>query len=120
MAGTQARQEQQAKPKEKEGGSAPKNINSEATPVVAPKPVVEPQRPNPVVAAEVPRAGADPTQGAAPVRGPGTGAGGLGTGTGSGLGGSGSGGGGGVAATPAVTSRTVWPTRMRSPERSAR
>lgn len=86
------------KRKEKEGGSAPKNIKSEATPVVAPKPIVEPQRPNPVVVAELPRAGADPIQGAAPVRGPGTGAGGIGTGTGSGLGGSGPGGGGGGGA----------------------
>ena len=40
------------KRKEKEGGSAPKNIKSEATPVVAPKPIVEPQRPNPVAVAE--------------------------------------------------------------------
>ena len=90
-------QSQQQKPKEKEGGSAPKNIKSEATPVVAPKPKVEPQRPNPVVAAEVPRQGAAPTQGASDVRGPGTGAGGTGTGTGSGSGGTGPGGGGGVA-----------------------
>lgn len=87
-------QRQQPKPKEKEGGSAPKNIRSEATPIVAPKPRVEPQRPNPVVVAEVPRQGADPTQGASDVRGPGTGAGGTGTGTGSGAGGSGPGGGG--------------------------
>ena len=95
-------QSQQQKPKEKEGGSAPKNIKSEATPVVAPKPKVEPQRPNPVVAAEVPRQGAAPTQGASDVRGPGTGAGGAGTGTGSGTGGSGPGGGGdnGVAEPP--------------------
>jgi protein TonB len=86
--------QRQSKPKEKEGGSAPKNIRSEATPVVAPKPVVEPQRPNPVVVAEVPRQGAAPTQGASDVRGPGTGAGGVGTGTGSGMGGNGPGGGG--------------------------
>ena len=91
---------QQQKPKEKEGGSAPKNIKSEATPVVAPKPKVEPQRPNPIVAAEVPRQGAAPTQGASTVRGPGTGAGGVGTGTGSGAGGSGPGGGGGGVAYP--------------------
>ena len=31
-------QQQTQKPKEKEGGSSPKNIQSEATPVVAPKP----------------------------------------------------------------------------------
>src|SRR4051794_11336005 len=34
-------QKQQPKPKEKEGGSAPKNIKSEATPVVAPRPRIE-------------------------------------------------------------------------------
>ena len=83
-----------SKAKEREGGAAPKNIKSEATPVVAPKPRVEPLIPNPVVVAETPRQGADPTQGASTVAGPGTGAGGLGTGTGSGRGGSGPGGGG--------------------------
>ena len=36
-----AAQAQQPKPKEKEGGSAPKNIKSEATPVVAPKPRID-------------------------------------------------------------------------------
>jgi protein TonB len=88
----------QPKPKEKEGGSAPKNIKSEATPVAAPKPqIVVPPAPQ-IAAAETPRQGAAPTQGAADVRGPGTGAGGSGTGTGSGSGGNGSGGGdGGVA-----------------------
>lgn len=90
-----ARQTDQAKPKNKEGGSAPRNIRSAATPVTAPRPRVEPQRPNPVVVAEIPRQGTAPTQGASDVRGPGTGAGGLGTGTGSGMGGSGPGGGGG-------------------------
>lgn len=96
-----APQAAKAKPKEKEGGSAPKNVTSKATPVVAPKPRVQPQRPNPVVVAEVPRQGADPTQGASNVAGPGTGAGGVGTGTGSGAGGNGSGGGGsGGAAVP--------------------
>lgn len=93
--------EQQQKPKEKEGG-APANIRSQATPVVAPKPIVEPQRPNPIAVTETPNQGAAPTQGAAAVRGPGTGAGGTGTGTGTGSG-SGSGGGGndgGVAFPP--------------------
>ena len=86
--------QQQAKPKEKEGGSAPKNIKSEATPVVAPKPrVVVPPIPQ-IAAAETPRQGTAPTQGASDVRGPGTGAGGVGTGSGSGSGGSGPGGGG--------------------------
>ena len=92
------RQADRSKPKEKEGGSSPENIKSEATPVVAPTPKVEPQIPNPVVVAEVPRQGADPTQGASNVAGPGTGSGGVGTGTGSGLGGSGPGGGGGGGA----------------------
>ena len=103
-----ARQSEQTRPKEKEGGSAPKNIRSEATPVAAPKPKVEPQQPNPVVVAEVPRQGASPTQGASDVRGPGTGAGGLGTGTGSGRGGSGpGGGGGGGVAAPASLVRGI-------------
>jgi protein TonB len=105
-------QEARPKPRDKEGGSAPKNIKSEATEVKAPKPVVKPQIPNPVVASETPRHGAAPTQGASNVAGPGTGAGGTGTGTGSGAGGSGPGGGGdnGVAnpprlVTPVLTGR---------------
>jgi protein TonB len=106
------------KPKEREGGSAPKNIQSEATPVVAPKPKVEPQRPNPIVAAAIPRSGADATQGAAPTPGPGTGAGGIGNGTGSGLGGSGPGGGGGGVAIPARLVRGIsgrdYPPAIRS------
>ena len=76
------------KPKDKEGGSAPKNVKSEATPVVAPKPKVEPQQPNPIVAAETPRQGNESTQGAS-TPGPGTGAGGTGNGSGSGSGGNG-------------------------------
>ena len=96
-------QREQQKPKEKEGGS-PANIRSQATPVVAPKPQVEPQRPNPMAVTETPNQGAAPTQGAANVRGPGTGAGGTGTGTGTGSG-SGSGGGdGGVADPPHLIS----------------
>jgi len=89
------------KPKETEGGS-PANIRSQATPVVAPKPIVEPQRPNPIAVTETPNQGAAPTQGAADVRGPGTGAGGTGTGTGTGSGGGpgGGGGDGGVAYPP--------------------
>lgn len=110
---------EQSRPKEREGGSAPKNIKSEATPVVAPKPRVEPQIPNPVVVAETPRQGADPTQGASNVPGPGTGAGGVGTGTGSGRGGSGPGGGGGGVAVPprlvrGITARDYPPAIMRS------
>lgn len=88
------------KPKQKEGGSSPRNLKSEATPVVAPKPKVEPQRPNPIVVAEVPRQGTAPTQGESTVVGPGIGAGGSGNGSGSGMGGNGPGGGGGGIAVP--------------------
>ena len=99
-------QQQKAKPKEKEGGSAPKNIKSEATPVVAPKPKIETPPVQKIAATETPRQGAAPTQGASDVRGPGTGAGGVGTGTGSGSGGNGPGGGGdgGVADPPHLIS----------------
>ena len=104
--------ERKAKPKDTEGGSAPPNIKSEATPVKAPKPVVAPQKPNPVVVSETPRQGASATQGASPVAGPGTGAGGLGSGTGSGAGGNGSGGGG--------TGGAVVRTRLVTPPLSGR
>src|SRR3954463_10486668 len=70
---------QEARPKEKEGGSAPKNIRSEATPVVAPKPRIETPPINPIATSETPRQGTAPTQGASDIRGPGTGAGGVGT-----------------------------------------
>jgi protein TonB len=100
------KQAQRPRPKEKEGGSAPKNIRSEATPVVAPKPVIEvPVQPT-IAASETPRQGTAPTQGASDVAGPGTGAGGIGTGTGSGAGGSGTGGGGG-GGPPAVPAALV-------------
>ena len=89
-----------AKPKEKEGGSAPKNIRSEATPVVAPKPKIVTPPVQKIATSETPRQGASPTQGASDVRGPGTGAGGVGNGTGSGSGGNGPGGGGGGVAEP--------------------
>ena len=85
----------QPKPKAKEGASSPKNIRSEATPVVAPKPKIVLPAPPTIAVSETPRQGAAPTQGASNVRGPGTGAGGIGTGTGSGGSGSGPGGGGG-------------------------
>jgi protein TonB len=104
---------QQPKPKEKEGGSAPKNIKSEATPVVAPKPRIETPPMQKIAATETPRQGTAPTQGASNVRGPGTGAGGTGTGTGSGAGGTGPGGGGEGAAypphlvTPVLTGRDL-------------
>jgi periplasmic protein TonB len=106
-------QKRQPKPKQKEGGSAPPNIRSEATPVNAPKPkVVIPPVPQ-IAASETPRQGSASTQGSSDRPGPGTGAGGVGTGTGSGAGGNGPGGGGGdngVAepphlATPVLTGR---------------
>lgn len=107
-------QRQQPKPKEKEGGSAPKNIRSEATPVVAPKPRIETPPVQRIAATETPRQGSSPTQGASNVRGPGTGAGGAGNGTGSGIGGNGPGGGGdnGVSepprlVTPVLTGRDI-------------
>jgi protein TonB len=92
----------QQRPKQKEGGSAPKNIRSQATPVVAPKPRIVTPPVQPMAASATPRQGASPTQGASNVRGPGTGAGGFGNGTGSGNGGNGPGGGGdgGVADPP--------------------
>ena len=97
-------QRQQPKPKEDEGGSAP-NIKSEATPIKASEPkVVVPPLPQ-IAATETPRQGTAPTQGAAPVAGPGTGTGGSGTGTGTGTGGgSGGGGEGGVADPPHLVS----------------
>jgi protein TonB len=94
------RRTQQPRPKQKEGGSAAKNIRSEATPVVAPKPRIETPPVQQIVASETPRQGTAPTQGASNVRGPGTGAGGAGTGTGSGAGGNGPGGGGGGITEP--------------------
>ena len=107
-------QKVQPKPREKEGGSAPPNIRSEATEVKAPKPrVVVPPVPQ-IAASETPRHGASPTQGASNLPGPGTGAGGAGNGTGSGSGGNGPGGGGdnGVAEqphliTPVLTRREI-------------
>ncbi len=89
------------KPKDKQGGSAPRNVKSEATPVVAPPPRVEPQQPNPIVVAKTPGQSSDASQGAS-TPGPGTGAGGIGTGSGSGSSGAGSGGGGGIAVPAAL------------------
>jgi protein TonB len=95
-------EQRRPRPKEKEGGSAPKNIRSEATPVVAPKPKIVTPPVQQIAASETPRSSAAPTQGASDVRGLGTGAGGIGNGTGSGVGGNGPGGGGdsGVAEPP--------------------
>jgi protein TonB len=97
---------EQPKPKEKEGGSAPKNIKSEATPVVASKPKIETPTVQEIAATETPKAGTASTQGASDMLGPGTGAGGIGSGTGSGAGGDGPGGGGdnGVAEPPHLIS----------------
>ena len=92
--------QQRPKPKLKEGGSSPKNIKSEATPIVAPKPVIVTPPVQQIAATETPRTGTAPTQGASDVRGPGTGAGGTGNGTGNGSGGNGPGGGGGGVAEP--------------------
>ena len=114
------------KPKAKEGASSPKNIKSTATPVVAPKPRIELPVPPPMPVAEKPNTGSDPTQGAAPVVGPGTGAGGIGTGTGSGGSGSGTGGGGGgigarpTLITPKLTGRDYPREVLRGWPRGAR
>lgn len=81
--------------KRKEGAASPPNLTAQATPVVAPLLVIPPPVPSPVIAATVAGQGSDPSQGAAPVIGPGTGSGGVGDGTGSGDGGDGDGDGGG-------------------------
>lgn len=91
-------EEVQDRAPEDEGEASPPNIQSEATPVVRPKPKIEVPAPPTIVASPTPNEGAAPTQGAAPVPGPGTGAGGVGDGLGAGGSGSGRGGGGGQAA----------------------
>ena len=88
------RKVEQQKPRKDEGAASPRNIASQATPVVAPEPRVIVPAPSPVVATTTPATGAAATQGASTVVGPGTGAGGTGTGTGGGGSGDGSGGGG--------------------------
>jgi protein TonB len=87
-------QPERAKPKKAEGAASAKNIESQATPVVAPKPVIPVPTPQPIVASPTPRTGTEATQGTSNVVGPGTGAGGVGNGTGSGGAGNGNGGGG--------------------------
>lgn len=87
-------QRRQVKPKEKAAASSPKNIKSQATPVVAPKPKLVTPPVQTIVASATPRTGTAATQGASNVVGPGTGAGGIGNGTGNGSGGNGTGGGG--------------------------
>jgi periplasmic protein TonB len=91
-------------PKEEEGAASPKNIRSQATPVVAPKPPIALPIPPPMPVTQTPNTGSERTQGASNVLGPGTGAGGVGTGTGSGGSGSGTGGGGsgGIGSRPSV------------------
>jgi periplasmic protein TonB len=91
-------------PKEEEGAASPKNIRSQATPVVAPKPPIALPIPPPMPVTQTPNTGSERTQGASNVLGPGTGAGGVGTGTGSGGSGSGTGGGGsgGIGTRPSV------------------
>lgn len=66
------------------GEAAPPNLRSRATEVVAPIPEVLTPPPPPVVVAPVAFDGAQASQGAAEVAGPGTGAGGEGDGTGAG------------------------------------
>ncbi len=97
-------QQDKQKPKASEGAASPKNIRSQATPIVAPKPRIELPLPVPMATSNTPNEGTDATQGASDVVGPGTGAGGTGTGSGSGGSGSGTGGGGGggVAVPPSL------------------
>ena len=77
-----------------EGGAAPPNLRSRATPVVAPDPLVQLPVAPPIVSAKVAGTGSEASSGNADVRGPGTGSGGIGDGSGSGSGGGGGGGGG--------------------------
>lgn len=102
------KQVQQPKPKQKEGGSAPKNIKSETTSIVAPKPIIETPPVQKIAATQTPAQGAAPTQGASDVRGSGTGGGGSGNGAGSGAGGNGNGGGeGDITAPPRLLTPTL-------------
>lgn len=99
-----------------EGAAAPPNIETRATPIVAPEPKINLPRESPITASPTPYDGAESSQGAALTPGPGTGAGGAGTGTGSGGSGAGSGGGGG-GIRPALVSRSLtqkdYPREMR-------
>ena len=94
-------QPEAARPEKQEGAASARNIESQATPVFAPEPVVELPTPPPIAASPTPTQGTQPTQGASDAVGPGTGAGGSGTGTGSGGAGAGDGGGGAGIATRA-------------------
>ena len=90
---------------------SPRNVKSEATEVVAPKPRIALPLPVPMAVSETPGQGTQSTQGAS-TAGPGTGAGGSGTGTGAG------GGGGYVTAprllTPVLTGRDFPQPLLRS------
>lgn len=79
--------------KRPEGAASPPNLRSKATEIIAPIPVIRVLQPSPVVVADKPGVGAQPTSGTADIRGPGTGSGGVGDGTGSGGTGNGDGGG---------------------------
>ena len=105
---------EEAKPEREEGAASAKNIESRATPVVAPKPPIQLPIPQPIPVTKTPNQGNERTQGASNVVGPGTGAGGVGTGTGSGGSGSGTGGGGagGIATRPVVVTRNTWKPRL--------
>ena len=95
-----------ARPKKQEGAASARNIESQATPVVAPQPVIVVPSPQPIIASPTPAQGGQATQGASDLVGPGTGAGGSGTGTGSGGSGNGDGGGGsGQGSRPTLATR---------------
>jgi len=117
---------QKEQPKREEGAASAKNIESKATPVVAPKPPISLPIPVPIPVTQTPGQGSDRTQGASDVVGPGTGAGGQGTGTGSGGSGSGTGGGGGggtaagVKLVRGITNRDYPPAIQRSWPRGGR
>lgn len=86
----------------KEGAASPANLRATATEIVAPPPVLPPP-PQPVAAAPIANTGVQPSQGAAPVEGPGFGAGGVGNGFGSGGEGDGDGAGDGRFTPPRKT-----------------
>ncbi|HEX8553984.1 MAG TPA: energy transducer TonB, partial [Sphingomonas sp.] len=60
-----------------EGRAAPPALRAQATAIASPPPVVPPPILSPVITAPVPNIGAQATQGAAEIPGPGTGAGGI-------------------------------------------
>jgi protein TonB len=110
----------ESKPEPEEGAASAKNIESRATPVVAPKPPIQLPVPQPMPVTQTPNQGNERTQGASNVVGPGTGAGGVGTGTGSGGSGSGPGGGGAGGQGTRPTLITPSLTRRDFPDEVAR